>query len=52
MSERRAGERITEVVGSWPVTDDDVDDVIALMRLNYERVVERHGLPAVSSRGR
>jgi Family of unknown function (DUF5519) len=26
-------------------TDDDVDDVIALMRLNYDRVVERHGLP-------
>jgi hypothetical protein len=23
----------------------DVDDVIALMRLNYERVVARHGLP-------
>ena len=23
----------------------DVDDVIALMRLNYDRVVERHGLP-------
>jgi hypothetical protein len=33
-------------------TDDDVEDVIALMRLNYERVVERHGLPAVTSRGR
>jgi hypothetical protein len=33
-------------------TDDDVEDVIALMRLNYERVVERHGLPAVGSRGR
>jgi Family of unknown function (DUF5519) len=27
-------------------TDEDVDDVIALMRLNYERVVVRHGLPA------
>ncbi len=24
----------------------DVRDVIALMRLNYERVVTRHGLPA------
>jgi hypothetical protein len=24
----------------------DVDDVIALMRLNYERVVSRHGLPS------
>jgi hypothetical protein len=31
-------------------TDDDVDDVIALMRLNYERVVARHGLPAVAGR--
>jgi hypothetical protein len=31
-------------------TDDDVADVIALMRLNYERVVERHGLPAVTGR--
>jgi hypothetical protein len=29
-------------------SDDDVDDVIALMRLNYERVVERHGLPALT----
>jgi hypothetical protein len=27
-------------------TADDVDDVIALMRLNYDRVVARHGLPA------
>ncbi len=26
-------------------TDADVEDVIALMRLNYERAVERHGLP-------
>jgi hypothetical protein len=25
--------------------DADVRDVIALMRLNYDRVVERHGLP-------
>jgi Luciferase len=25
-------------------TDDDVDDVIALMRLNYDRVVARHGV--------
>jgi len=24
---------------------EDVRDVIALMRLNYDRVVERHGLP-------
>jgi hypothetical protein len=27
-------------------TPDDIDDVIALLRLNYERVVGRHGLPA------
>jgi hypothetical protein len=26
-------------------TDADLDDVIALLRLNYERVVARHGLP-------
>jgi len=26
-------------------TDEDVRDVIALLRLNYERVVARHGLP-------
>jgi Family of unknown function (DUF5519) len=25
-------------------TDDDVRDVVSLMRLNYERVVSRHGL--------
>jgi hypothetical protein len=25
--------------------EDDVRDVIALMKLNYERVVQRHGLP-------
>ena len=25
-------------------TEDDIADVIALMRINYERVVERHGL--------
>jgi hypothetical protein len=25
--------------------DDDVRDVIALLRLNYDRVVERHGVP-------
>jgi Family of unknown function (DUF5519) len=27
-------------------TEADVDDVIALIRLNYERIIERHGLPA------
>jgi Family of unknown function (DUF5519) len=26
-------------------TDADVDEVIELLRLNYERIVERHGLP-------
>ena len=26
-------------------TEDDVEDVVALIRLNYERVVARHGLP-------
>jgi hypothetical protein len=26
--------------------DEDVRDVIALLRLNYERAVARHGLPA------
>jgi Family of unknown function (DUF5519) len=31
-------------------TADDVDDVIALMRLNYDRVVDRHGLPAEAAR--
>jgi hypothetical protein len=27
-------------------SQDDVDDVIALLRLNYDRIVSRHGLPA------
>jgi Luciferase len=26
--------------------EDDVEDVIALLRLNYDRAVARHGLPA------
>jgi len=26
-------------------TEDDVRDTIALLRLNYDRAVERHGLP-------
>ena len=26
--------------------DDDVRDVIAMIRMNYDRVVERFGLPA------
>jgi hypothetical protein len=27
-------------------TDEDVRDVIALLRLNYDRIVGRHGVPA------
>ena len=27
-------------------TDADVDDVIELLRVNYDRVVARHGVPA------
>jgi Family of unknown function (DUF5519) len=27
-------------------TEEDVEDVVALMRLNYDRVVARHGLPS------
>ena len=27
-------------------TEDDVRDVIALLRLNYDRIVARHGVPA------
>ena len=27
-------------------TEDDIRDVIALMRLNYDRVVAQHGLPS------
>jgi hypothetical protein len=26
-------------------SDDDADEVVALMRLNYDRIVSRHGLP-------
>jgi hypothetical protein len=29
-------------------SDDDVTDVIELMRLNYDRAIERHGLPAAA----
>jgi hypothetical protein len=29
--------------------DADVTDAIALMRLNYERIVARHGVPAEAS---
>jgi Luciferase len=30
-------------------TEDDVRDVIELMRLNYERVVARHGVPTTAA---
>jgi len=30
-------------------TDEDVEDAIALIRLNYERAVERHGVPSTPS---
>ena len=30
------------------VDEDDVRDVIELMRLNYHRVVTRHGVPAAA----
>jgi hypothetical protein len=29
-------------------TEDDLRDVVALLRLNYERVVARHGVPAAA----
>jgi Family of unknown function (DUF5519) len=29
-------------------TEDDVRDVVELLRLNYDRVVARHGLPAIA----
>ena len=30
-------------------TEDDVHDVIAMLRLNYDRVVEKHGVPEESA---
>ena len=27
-------------------SDEDVRDVIAMLRLNYDRAIEKHGLPA------
>ena len=30
-------------------SERDVDDVIVLLRLNYDRIVERHGLPEPAS---
>jgi hypothetical protein len=29
-------------------SQEDVDDVIAILRLNYDRAVERHGVPAAT----
>jgi hypothetical protein len=29
--------------------DEDVRDVIAMMRINYDRAIERHGVPAESA---
>ena len=29
-------------------TEDDVRDAIRMLRLNYDRAVERHGLPAAT----
>ena len=34
------------------VDEDDVEDVIALLRLNYDRAVARHGLPQTGGHGR
>jgi hypothetical protein len=34
------------------VDEDDVEDVIALLRLNYDRAVARHGLPQTGGQGR
>jgi Family of unknown function (DUF5519) len=30
--------------------EDDTGDIIALLRLNYDRVVSRHGLPELTAR--
>jgi hypothetical protein len=39
--------------GARRIEDDaDVRDVIALLRLNYDRVVERHGLPGLAAGAR
>jgi hypothetical protein len=29
-------------------SDDDIDDVIAILRLNYDRAVQRHGIPSLN----
>ena len=56
--EQRASARITAKVTSWPVVAGGLpgsrgesratmtEDVFALMRINYDRVLARHGLPA------
>ena len=36
----------TELRSPPIASDDDVEDVIALMRINYDRLLARHGLPA------
>ena len=33
------------MVPRWGSAADDVEDVIELLRLNYDRIVARHGLP-------
>ena len=39
----------SEGLAARRIADDaDVGDVIALMRLNYDRLVERHGLPTTA----
>ena len=48
-----ANARITAEVTSWAGIEattgsrgeDDLRDVVALLRLNYDRALERHGLP-------
>lgn len=46
-----ASHQITEEVTSWPCVQaepgkrGELRDVIALLRLNYDRAVARHGLP-------
>ncbi len=49
MSEPRTeSEQITEEVTSWPGVETG-RDVIGLLRLNYDRAVERHGMPSEAS---
>ena len=50
VQQRTASEQITDEVRTGPgartiESDADVRDVIALFRLNYDRVVARRGLP-------